>query len=182
MENSFENSIRARANQLQVKIALSMENYNCACPQKSQVSRKNPISQNNAPNRNQSQSQSHFSNRRIVQFCDTISVATQVGISSISNTIPEKIQSYKNTRGKVHSIFLQLQWNSTKKKKKKTTIAIPWKIPIIKNISNLPGININSNIATMDPKTKTITRKIQISLANNSYEKLQNDEDTTPTK
>ena len=34
----------------------------------------------------------------------------------------------------------------------------------------------------MDPKTKIITQKIQISLANNSYEKLQNDEDATPTK
>ena len=34
----------------------------------------------------------------------------------------------------------------------------------------------------MDPKSKTITRKIQISLANKIYEELQNDEDTTPTK
>ena len=114
-----------------------------------------------------------------VRFCDIITIASQVGSSGVSTTSSGKIQSYKNTRGKVRSIFPQLQWHTTKKKKKKN-----WKARVttnmFKKLSELPGITIGHNTAIMDLITKTIHQKVQISLANNIYEGLEDDTSTTP--
>ena len=47
-------------------------------------------------------------------------------------------------------------------------------------LSALPGIATQSSTATMDPNTKTVRGKIKISIANNTYDRLENDEDNTP--
>ena len=114
-----------------------------------------------------------------VRFNDIITIASQLGSSGVSTTSTGRIQEYKNTRGKVRSIFPQLQWHTTKKKKKKKRIpSVPPKW--LKKISELPGITIGHSTAVMDPITKAIHQKVQISLANNIYEGLEDDTTTTP--
>ena len=41
-------------------------------------------------------------------------------------------------------------------------------------------MTIEHSSATMDPRTKTIWRKVQISLAHNIYDKLEDDGNTKP--
>ena len=50
----------------------------------------------------------------------------------------------------------------------------------IKELSTLPGITIGHSTAMMDPITKTIHQKIQIRLANNIYDGLEDVASTTP--
>ena len=114
-----------------------------------------------------------------VRFCNIITIASQAGSSGISTTSSGRIQSYKSTAGKVRSIFPQLQWHTTNKKKKKKTTSQS-NMPDIKKLSKLPGITIDHSTATMDPITKTIHRKVQIRLAHNIYDRLENDTHTTP--
>ena len=114
-----------------------------------------------------------------VRFNDIITIASQLGSSGVSTTSTGRIQEYKNTRGKVRSIFPQLQWYTTKKKKKKKRIpSVPQKW--LKKISELAGITIGHSTAVMDPITKAIHQKLQISLTNNIYEGLEDDTTTTP--
>ena len=47
-------------------------------------------------------------------------------------------------------------------------------------LSALPGIATQSSTTTMDPNTKAVRGKIKISIANNTYDRLENDEDNTP--
>ena len=47
--------------------------------------------------------------------------------------------------------------------------------------SALPGIKIDHRSTKIDPFSKTIYRKVGISLANNIYDKLEDNDLTTPT-
>ena len=86
-------------------------------------------------------------------------------------------------RGKVQSIYPSLVWHDTekrnRKKKKKETETMSRCIRKAV-LSALTGITTQSSMTTMDPNTKTVRGKIKISIANNTYDRLENDEDNTP--
>ena len=44
----------------------------------------------------------------------------------------------------------------------------------------LPGIAAQRTTTTINPVTKTVYGKIKIGVANNTYDELYNDDDTTP--
>ena len=104
-----------------------------------------------------------------VRFWDTITIATQIEDShNISKAVLGKIQTHKQTAGKVCSIFLQLMWHSTKKQKKKKTITFTRK----KILSSLPGIGTQHTTTVIDPVSKTVYGKIKIGITNNINNKL----------
>ena len=110
-----------------------------------------------------------------------ISVATSIenNHNIINNQLVRMHTTYKNTRGKVRSIYPSLVWHDTKKsvKKKKEAKGVFSRKRIL---SALPGIMTQGITTTIDPKTKTVHGKIKISIANNTYDKLENDKGTTP--
>ena len=112
-----------------------------------------------------------------------ISVATSIEDNHqfIRNELVQMYTAYKNTRGKVRSIYPSLVWHDTEKRNKKK------KEPEIMStctrkavLSTFPGIGMQSSTTTKDPNTKTVRGKIKISIANNTYDRLENDEDNTP--
>ena len=87
---------------------------------------------------------------------------------------------YKSTTEKVLSIFPHFKWHTTSQTKKATP---RWEIQFMKKLSvALPAIKIDHSSTNMDPVSKTIYRKVWISLANNIYNKLEDDDVTTPIK
>ena len=92
---------------------------------------------------------------------------------------------YKNTRGKVQSIYPSLVWHDAEKKKKKekrkkkevSTSAFFRKRILLA----LPGIAAQQTMTRIDPVIKTIYGKIKIGLTNNIYDKLFNNDNTKPT-
>ena len=110
-----------------------------------------------------------------------ISVATSIEDNHriINNELVRMHTAYKNTLGKVRSIYPSLVWHDTKKsvKKKKEAKGVFSRKRIL---SALPGIMTQGVTTTIDPKTKTVHGKIKIGIANNPYDKLENDDDTTP--
>ena len=70
---------------------------------------------------------------------------------------------YKNTCGKVHSIYPSLVWHATEKKKKKSNTKFGRK----SILSVLPGIRAQKNTTVIDPVSKTVYGIIQLGLANN---------------
>ena len=72
-------------------------------------------------------------------------------------------------------------WHDTEKSEKKKKDKEVRSIFSRKRIlSALPGIMTQGVTTTIDPTTKTVHGKIKIGIANNTYDRLENDEDTTP--
>ena len=118
-----------------------------------------------------------------IKFSDMISVATSIKNNHhiINNELVRMHTAYKNTRGKVRSIHPSLVWHDTKKKKKKKKEKEMMSTFIRKAVlSALPGITTQRSTTTFDPNTKTIYGKIRIGITNNTYDRLENDEDNTP--
>ena len=113
-----------------------------------------------------------------------ISVATQIETNHhvIRNELVRMKTAYKNTRGKVRSIFPSLVWYDTENKKKKQKKKKEVRSTFVRKrmLSALPGIAAQRVTTTIDPITKTVYGKIKIGVANNTYDELSNDEDTTP--
>ena len=113
-----------------------------------------------------------------------IPVATPIESSHhiISNELVRMHTAFKNTRGKVRSIYPSLVWHDTEKKKKKKKEKEVRSTFVGKRIlSALPGIAAQRVTTTIDPVTKTVCGKIQVGQANNIYDKLFNDEEMNPT-
>ena len=89
--------------------------------------------------------------------------------------------AYKNTRDKVRSIYPSLVWHDTKKSEKKKKDKEVRSVFSRKRIlSALPGIMTQGVTTTIDPTTKTVHGKIKVGIANTTYDRLENDDDTTP--
>ena len=114
-----------------------------------------------------------------ITFSDMISVATPIVENHriIKNELVRMHTAYKNTRGKVRSIYPSLVWHDTEKKKKDRYCKEKFKRKSF--LSALPGITAQKCTTTIDPISKTVYGKIKIGIANNIYDKLSNDDDTT---
>jgi len=108
-----------------------------------------------------------------------ISVATPIVENHriVKNELVRMHTAYKDTRGKVRSIYPSLIWHDTKKKKNRQCKE---KFKRKSFLSALPGIKAQKCTTTIDPVSKTVYGTIKIGTANNIYDKLSNDDDTTP--
>ena len=109
-----------------------------------------------------------------IRFSDMISVATSIenNHNIINNQLVWMHTAYKNTRGKVRSIYPSLVWHDTKNKKKKKDKEVRSTFSRKRMLSALPGITTQGVTTTIDPITKTVHGKIEIGIANNTYDKL----------
>ena len=123
-----------------------------------------------------------------IRFSEMILVATPIESNHhiIRNELVLIHTAYKDTRGKVCSIYPSLVWHDTenkKKKKKKQKGVTSNTIPVFvrkRILSALPSIATQRTTTTMDPVTKTVYGKIKIGVANNTYDELSNNDYTTP--
>ena len=83
---------------------------------------------------------------------------------------------HKQTATKVHNIFPQLIGHSLNKEKEKKTTTFTRK----KILSSLLRIRTQYTTTVKDVVSTTVYGKIKIGTTNNIYNKLKNDDETTP--